>query len=389
MMIVSNPTSINIVALQQPIETSVLISSTSTIQTEQNSNSQSQINLNDQTRISQNNQISNPLIGTQPRFTVSNISSSISRPNIQPNINQNQMPYINSNQYNSQQYRSTNTPPINNVNNPIISPNNQAANQNNLQGIQGIQTQISNQSTLNVQSSASNRIQPQIRPQCPVQPISNQTQILQSHGMSQMNASSNMNQNLNYYHQSQMPINQMHLYSSVNMAQSGHHMQQQGNQQISGQTQTQPPSQFNTNVNMIQQQIAQPINFQGQLQTGQQLQPPPQYPNNIHPQVQSQIPGQILYNQHSQQQNIPIYNQQGQSQQMIMMQQQQFGNMYQQIQSNQSQIQNQSNQIISNQFVNQQNTQQQPHINSPQSKVEKKSKEEKQKKKSKKTTLNE
>lgn len=381
-MTISNIPPINVVALQQTVEPSTSSNSLSnTIQSELNPNVQPQINQIDQSRPSQTNLTSNQLIGAQLKYGVSNISSSITRSNIQQSLSHNQIHYLNQNQYNSQQnqLRSTNTPPIGSITPSIISPTNQISNQ---PSTQTIQSQISNQASHNVQTS-SNRISQQIRSQSSVPSISNQTMV-QPHGISQINPNQNLNQNINYYHQSQMPINQIHMYNSVNMVQPTPHLCQQVNQQASSQGPQQQTSQYNTNINIIQQSM----NYSGQIQPSQQI-PPPQYSNNIHQQLPSQIQGQMLYGQHAQH-NVQVFNQQGQSQQqLIMMQQQQFGNMFQQIQSSQSQIQSQSNQMKTNQFVNQQNTPQ-SQVNSPQTKLEKKTKEEKQKKKSnKKVSSNE
>ncbi|RNA24811.1 SWI SNF-related matrix-associated actin-dependent regulator of chromatin subfamily E member [Brachionus plicatilis] len=388
LMTISNPTAISVVALQQPVEAPATNSTPNgTGQNEPQSNPQqtSQSNHNEPSRPSNNNQNANSSMAAHSRFPLSNTPSAMPRPSIPANMAHNQVSYMNQNQFNSQQFRSTNTPPLSSANSAIISPNNQASiQQSSSQTGQTMQSQMPTQPSHSVQSPANNRIAQQIRPQGPVQPMSNQAQMMQSHPMPQMNTNVNMNPNMNYYHQPQMPMNQMHMYNSVNMVQTPAHLPQQGNQQVSGQSQSQQASQFNTNINMMQQQIAQPINYQGQIQSGQQLPPPPQYPNSMHQQMPPQMQGPIMYGQHPQQQNISMYNQAGQSQQqMMMMQQQQFGNMYQQMQSNQSQNQSQSNQIIANQFVNQQNAHQQSQVNSPQAKVEKKMKEDKQKKKSK------
>lgn len=363
-MTISSIPLINVVALQQAVEPTSLNSSSIILQSELNSNLHQQTNQSDQPRALQTNLTSNQLIGSQSRFGASNISSSITRPNIQQSLSQSQIHYLNHNQYNSQQFRSANTPPIASITNSIISPNNQNNNQTNSQTIQ---SQISNH---NNQTSA-NKISQQIRSQGSVQSISNQS-MLQQHGISQINPNLNLNQNINYYHQSQMPINQIQMYSPVNMGQPATHLSQQVSQQATCQGQTQQTSQYNSNI------MQQSINFQGQIQSGQQILPP-QYSNSIH--QPPQIQGQMIYGQQGQH-NSQVF-QQGQSQQqLIMMQQQQFGNIFQQLPTNQAQNQGQSSTMITNQFVNQQNASQQPPVNSPQSKIEKKTKEEKPKKKS-------
>ena len=434
LMSITNPNVVTVVALQQPVETPAPKTDEPTQPHTEQKTATNQLPPPAQ----------NTMVNSPARFNPPNPPNLSIRPNMPAQMYPNQ-------------FRSTSTPPINNVNNAIVSPNNQQQNVSNNtnqvpNAVQSPAPQIRPPQQMQPPPMSQPLQQQQIRPPGPVpgqqmppqpmsvqqipvqqmqaqsmpgqpiqgQPMQGQAQMMQ-HGMPMnpnMNPNMNpgMNQmNLNYYHQSQMPMNhqmQMNMYNNPQQA-AGNMMQgQPGQQQVApqgGQAAAQPPvqasqPQFNPNMNMMQQQM----NYQGQMQVqqmppqqqpGQQLPPPPQYPNGMHQQVPPQMQGQMMYPQH--QANMPMYNQAGQPQQMMMMQQQQFGNMYQQPmqQPGQALMQPQPGNMMPNQYVNQQQQvqQQQQVVNQPAqqtagsaAKGDKKSKEDKPKKKSsKKSAANE